>query len=285
MYQLRFLKPDDLYIENFAFSQIFSTDSLVINGLIQLWEPRTAPSPWLSSLLFDKRDMHSLHKERSPNFQFSSIQMVFRLVLVHPPTLLMWIKLCLWVYTAPNNPCVMLNVKFHFSLNADGCRQTPCDQELAQSRNRYFNFKSIKHTHTHTLSQSRFPNRLTVICAGLVNFFSFFFCEDGIDRPMKRPLTLVCIFLCVVLAAIYSKYCRYRLSCIPFVWHFLFIVTQTHTCTHTWCCAEQNNPAITPSRSVFGWGLHCDVLIVCVLGIWQARSTTILILLCGQANW
>ena len=42
-----------------------------------------------------------------------------------------------------------------------------------------------------------------------------------------------CNFLCVVLVATYLKYRLYRLSCLPFVWQFLFIVTHTHTHTHT----------------------------------------------------
>ena len=32
-----------------------------------------------------------------------------------------------------------------------------------------------------------------------------------------------------MLAAAYLKYRRCRLSCLPFVWHFFFIVTHTHT--------------------------------------------------------
>ena len=63
--------------------------------------------------------------------------------------------------------------------------------------------------------------------------FSFFFCKGGSDRLMKRASFSCCNFLCVVLAAAYLKYCRCRLSCLPFVWHFFFIVTHTHTHTHT----------------------------------------------------
>ena len=57
--------------------------------------------------------------------------------------------------------------------------------------------------------------------------FSFFFCKDGSDRLMKRASYSCCNFLCVVLAAIYLKYCQYRLSCFPFVWHF-FSLWHTH---------------------------------------------------------
>ena len=59
--------------------------------------------------------------------------------------------------------------------------------------------------------------------------FSFFFCKDGSDRLMKRASFSCCNFLCVVLAAAYLKYRRCRLSCLPFVWHFFFFVTHTHT--------------------------------------------------------
>ena len=38
---------------------------------------------------------------------------------------------------------------------------------------------------------------------------------------MKRASCSCCNFLCVVHAATYLKYHRYRLSCLPFVWHFL----------------------------------------------------------------
>ena len=59
--------------------------------------------------------------------------------------------------------------------------------------------------------------------------FSFFFCKDGSDRLMKRASYSCCNFLCIVLAAAYLKYRLCRLSCLPFVWHLFFIVTQTHT--------------------------------------------------------
>ena len=57
----------------------------------------------------------------------------------------------------------------------------------------------------------------------------FFFCEDGSDRLMKRASYSCCNFLCVELADTYLKYRRCRLSCLPFGWHFFFIVTHTHT--------------------------------------------------------
>ena len=57
----------------------------------------------------------------------------------------------------------------------------------------------------------------------------FFFCKDGCYRLMKRASYSCCIFLCVVLAVTCSKYRRYLLLCLPFVWHFLFNVTHTHT--------------------------------------------------------
>ena len=68
------------------------------------------------------------------------------------------------------------------------------------------------HTHTHTLL-----------------LFSFFFCKDGSDWLMKRVSYSRCSFLCIVLVATYLKYRRYRLSCLPFVWHFFFhFDTRTH---------------------------------------------------------
>ena len=62
--------------------------------------------------------------------------------------------------------------------------------------------------------------------------FSIFSCKDGSDRLMKRASYSCCNFLCVVLAATYLKYPRYRLSCLPFVWHFFHCDTHTHTHTH-----------------------------------------------------
>ena len=49
---------------------------------------------------------------------------------------------------------------------------------------------------------------------------------------MKRASSSCCIFVCVGLAAAFLKYCRYRLPCLPFVWHF-FSLWHTHTNTHT----------------------------------------------------
>ena len=46
---------------------------------------------------------------------------------------------------------------------------------------------------------------------------------------MKRASYSCGVFLCVVLAVTCLKYCRYHLLCLPFVWHFLFNVTHTHT--------------------------------------------------------
>ena len=45
--------------------------------------------------------------------------------------------------------------------------------------------------------------------------FSFFSCNDGNVRLMKRASYSCCNFLCIVLAAIYLKYHRYRLWCLP----------------------------------------------------------------------
>ena len=72
------------------------------------------------------------------------------------------------------------------------------------------------------------PKQVHCIMCRISNCFSFFFCKDDSDRLMKRASYSCCIFVCVVLAAAYLKYRRYRLSCLPFVWHFFFIVT--HTC-------------------------------------------------------
>ena len=101
------------------------------------------------------------------------------------------------------------------------------------------------HAHTHAHAQPHkhtfwSRNKWTATCAGLVNCFSFFFCKDGSDRLMKRASYSCCIFLCVVLAAAYLKYRRYRLPCLPFVWPLFFIhllsfifTKHTHTHTHT----------------------------------------------------
>ena len=76
---------------------------------------------------------------------------------------------------------------------------------------------------------------------GLVNCFSLFFCKDGGDRLMRRASCCCCIFLSVVIAPPCLKYRRYRLSCLPFVWHCLFIVTHTHTHTQSWTVTVSAN--------------------------------------------
>ena len=69
-------------------------------------------------------------------------------------------------------------------------------------------FFSMWHTHTH---------------------FSFFlFCNVGSDRLMKRS-SLFLQYFSLQRACCYLKYCRYRLSCLLFIRHFLFIVTHSHT--------------------------------------------------------
>ena len=60
---------------------------------------------------------------------------------------------------------------------------------------------------------------------------SFFSCTDDSDRLMKRASC--CIFVCVVLAAAYLKYRRYRLSCFPFVWHCFHCDTRKQA---SYCC-------------------------------------------------
>ena len=92
---------------------------------------------------------------------------------------------------------------------------------------------SLTHTHTHTHS-IQVPKQVDCNMCRLSKLvlFSFFFCKDGSDRLMKRASFSCCNFLCVLLAAAYLKYGRCRLLCLPFVWHFFFIVTHTHTHTH-----------------------------------------------------
>ena len=59
--------------------------------------------------------------------------------------------------------------------------------------------------------------------------FSFFlFCNVGSDRLMKRG-SLFLQYFSLQRACCYLKYCRYRLSCLLFIRHFLFIVTHSHT--------------------------------------------------------
>ena len=64
--------------------------------------------------------------------------------------------------------------------------------------------------------------------------FSFLFCKDGSDRLMKLASYSCCNFICVVPAAVYLKYRRCRLSCLPFVWHF-FSLWHTHTYFFSLC--------------------------------------------------
>ena len=71
-------------------------------------------------------------------------------------------------------------------------------------------------THTHTL-------------------LFFLFCNVGSDRLMKRS-SLFLQYFSLQRACCYLKYCRYRLSCLLFIRHFLFIVTHSHT--HTRACAH-----------------------------------------------
>ena len=103
--------------------------------------------------------------------------------------------------------------------------------------------------------------------------FSFFSCKDGSDRLMKRASYSCCNFLCVVLAATYLKYPRYRLSCLPFVWHFfhcdththtIFRLSLTHTHTHTHTHARTHTHththARTHVRALLHQGFKCDLL-------------------------
>ena len=107
------------------------------------------------------------------------------------------------------------------------------------------------HTHTHTHTRYRFKSRpgewnfchsccqLYLSPLSLSLSLSLSFCKDGSDWLMKRASCSCCNFLCVVHAATNLKYRRYRLSCLPFVWHFLSLWhthsqhTHTHTHTHT----------------------------------------------------
>ena len=71
-------------------------------------------------------------------------------------------------------------------------------------------FFSMWHTHTHT------------------HFSFFLFCNVGSDRLMKRS-SLFLQYFSLQRACCYLKYCRYRLSSLLFIRHFLFIVTHSHT--------------------------------------------------------
>ena len=105
------------------------------------------------------------------------------------------------------------------------------------------NTRTQTHSHTQSwdpLSSSEstpvpilVPKQVDCNMCRLSKLLLFFFCKDGSDRLMKRASYPCCIFLCVVLAAAYLKYRWYRLSCLPFVWHFFHCDTHTHTHTHT----------------------------------------------------
>ena len=90
-------------------------------------------------------------------------------------------------------------------------------------------------THTHTL-------------------LFFLFCNVGSDRLMKRS-SLFLRYFSLQLACCYLKYCRYRLSCLLFIRHFLFIVThshtraRTHTHTHTHTHARARAHTHTHARA------------------------------------
>ena len=66
-------------------------------------------------------------------------------------------------------------------------------------------------------------------------------CTDKCARTDARTHTHTTLVLVVLFFALcvccYLKYCWYRLpmSCLPFIWHFLSIMTHTHTHTHTNC--------------------------------------------------
>ena len=106
--------------------------------------------------------------------------------------------------------------------------------------------------------------------------FSFFSCKDGSDRLMKRASYSCCNFLCVVLAATYLKYPRYRLSCLPFVWHFFHCdthththtifrlsLTHTHTCTHTHTHTHARTHAHTHTRMCARYCTRVSSVIYC----------------------
>ena len=74
--------------------------------------------------------------------------------------------------------------------------------------------------------------RLHATCVGLVNCFSSLFSSVrmAVINWWNGPLALVVFSLRC--AATHLKYRRCRLSCLPFIWHFFFIVTHTHPHTH-----------------------------------------------------
>ena len=127
-----------------------------------------------------------------------------------------------------------LRLPFKLLLFAIGRNETMTFLPIAQEQTQTHTCRHTDadtHTHTHTHTQ--------------LLLFSFFFCKDGSDRLMKRASFSCCNFLCVVLAAAYLKYRRCRLSCLPFVWHFFFIVTHTHIPTHA-CKQTKNTQTHTP---------------------------------------
>ena len=103
---------------------------------------------------------------------------------------------------------------------------------------------NVTHTHTHTL-------------------LFFLFCNVGSDRLMKRS-SFFSQYFSLQRACCYLKYCRYRLSCLLFIRHFLFIVThshtrvreraRTHTHTHARACARTHTHTHTHAHIVHaGW--------------------------------
>ena len=58
------------------------------------------------------------------------------------------------------------------------------------------------------------------------------------NRRSQTQDLLFLYFFCIVVAAAYLKYCRYRLSCLPFIWHFF---SSWHTHIHTHVSSYANN--------------------------------------------
>ena len=105
----------------------------------------------------------------------------------------------------------------------------------------------------------------------------FVFCNVGSDRLMKRS-SLFLQYFSLQRACCYLKYCRYRLSCLLFIRHFLFIVTHTHTHTrvrahtHTHTRARARTHTHTHTHIVHaGW-------VVFVLFIYFFRFTWVMIM-------
>ena len=63
-------------------------------------------------------------------------------------------------------------------------------------------------------------------------------------RMHARTLACCCIFLCIV-----HKDCLGGLLCLPFVWHFLFIVTHAHKYTHVHTCTHTHTRVHTHPRT------------------------------------